>query len=352
MLISTDIIGWYGGAADVLRKSILTECQLEPSQLFLSAIHTHSAPSLTYDPAKGHSNNFAYSKTLEQKLLHLVKNALSATQPVQMSFGSGASPVGASRRQITQDEHGNRKTVLGRNPTAPVDHEVQVLKLSMVGSQVPAAVLFSYPSHSTSLGPQNYIISGDVHGLAEQFVERYFGGQALTAGFAGTSGDIDPWYRTRPEFKTTNGWVPEPVLLGTLLGEEVAQVVEQNLKSASNCTVKTAFEAVELPGKPKTEGAPPGTATLNITVARVGSVAFVGLGGEVFNEIGQKIKKDSPFPCTFIMTHCNGAAGYLPTQPSYAEGGYEVQSSPFAPGAAELIPQHVARLLASLGADE
>ena len=37
------------------------------------------------------------------------------------------------------------------------------------------------------------------------------------------------------------------------------------------------------------------------------------------------------------MTHCNGAAGYLPTLASYAEGGYEVQSSAFTPGADELV---------------
>jgi hypothetical protein len=74
----------------------------------------------------------------------------------------------------------------------------------------------------------------------------------------------------------------------------------------------------------------------------------VGLGGEVFNEFGKAIKSASPFRTTFVMTHCNGAGGYVLTRPSYEEGGYEVQSSPFAPGAGEQLVEEVTRLLREL----
>ena len=85
-----------------------------------------------------------------------------------------------------------------------------------------------------------------------------------------------------------------------------------------------------------------------VTVGRVGQVAFVGLGGEVFNEIGQTIKRGSPFRNTIVITHCNGAAGYLPTSPAYLEGGYEVRSSAFAPGAADQVIREVLRMLHTL----
>jgi len=74
----------------------------------------------------------------------------------------------------------------------------------------------------------------------------------------------------------------------------------------------------------------------------------VGLGGEVFNELGTAIKAASPFRPTFILTHCNGAAGYVPTRSSYPEGGYEVQSSSFAPGAGEALVDEAVRLLKDL----
>ena len=89
---------------------------------------------------------------------------------------------------------------------------------------------------------------------------------------------------------------------------------------------------------------------LAITAARVGEVAFVGLGCEAFNEIGREIKSSSPFTPTIVITHCNGAAGYLPTRRAYLEGGYEVESSPFAPAAAEMVVEEAGRLLRGLRA--
>jgi len=74
----------------------------------------------------------------------------------------------------------------------------------------------------------------------------------------------------------------------------------------------------------------------------------VGWGGEVFNEIGQAVKKGSPFSHTFILTHCNGAAGYLPTSESYPEGGYEVQSSRFGPAAGEALVKETLQMLRDL----
>lgn len=109
--------------------------------------------------------------------------------------------------------------------------------------------------------------------------------------------------------------------------------------STTNGPIKTLFRTVELPRNLGAAAAAPTEATrpLNLSLGRVGDVAFVGFGGEVFNKIGQAIKTASPFRSTFILTHCNGAAGYVPTRASYAEGGYEVQSSPFAPGAGEQL---------------
>jgi hypothetical protein len=261
--------------------------------------------------------------------------------------------VGANRREVFH-ENGTNRIVLGRNPNVLTDREVQVLKLSSAGTGGVLGVLFAYATHSTSLGPRNYLVSGDVHGLAAQFVEKYFGadGKSVVAPeFAGASGNIDPWYRVLPTFNTTNGWIPEPLLLGTMLGEEAALVASGRMQPLTNLTIKSTIKTVQLPGKPRGQLDPTSEETssaMTITVACVGDTAFVGLGGEVFTEIGQAIKKGSPFARTFVLTHCNGAAGYLPTSPSYAEGGYEVQSSPFAPGADDRLAAEVLKMLKEL----
>jgi len=351
VLVSLEILGFYNGTAEPLRQAILDECRLQPSDLFLCAIHTHSAPTPTLDPAKGHSNNVEYTRTLQSKLVKLAREAVDHMVPVQLGVGSGASPVGVNRREVVRDNAGNTRIVLGRNPALPIDREVQVLKLTRSDRNELAVVLFAYATHSTALGPRNLLVSGDVHGLAAQFIERHLGASVVAPPFAGASGNIDPWYRVLPEFNTTNSWVPEPVLLGTLLGEEVVHVLKGIQKSVTNGVIKSAIKTVALPGKPRgetTTGGASMTTPLALTVACVGDVAFVGLGGEIFTEIGQAIKAASPFPRTIILTHCNGAAGYLPIRSAYPEGGYEVQSSPFGPGADEQVIEEAKRMLAEL----
>ena len=349
VLVAVDNCGFYNATAEPLRKAVLTANGLKPAELFLCATHTHSAPALGLDRQKSHSNNVQYTQGLQGKLVEVVRQALDNLLPIEIGTGSGSSPVGANRREVVADKEGKPKVILGRNPGRMTDRELQVLRLVRPDSQSLAGVIFAYNTHSTALGGRNNIVSGDVHGLATQFLENYFGPPATATGFAGASGNIDPWYRVLSGFKTNNGWIPEPVLLGTLLGEEVVHVSDGIATVLTNTTIKTAWKTVNVPAKSGDEESAPGaTASMNITVATLGEIAFVGWGGEVFNEIGKAVKEQSPFRQTFVLTHCNGAAGYLPTSSSYSEGGYEVQSSHFAPGADEVLIRETLSLLKEL----
>jgi neutral ceramidase len=352
VLVSTDLIGFYGGSLETIRLAILEACGLRPDELFLTAIHTHSGPSLGVglDGGKAHPNNVAYTRTLGGKLAALVKNAQAHATPARVATGSGSSPVGVNRREVVKDRTGALRVVLGRNPAGPTDPEVQVVVVKPAGATTPSAVLFAYATHSTSLGPANLRISGDVHGLAARFVEAHLGGRVVAPEFAGASGDIDPWFRVLPRFKTEGGWLPEPELLGAWLGEEVVTVARRVEAGADAGPVRVAGKTLELPAKSGDDDGPATSPTrpFHVSVGRVGDVAFVGLGGEVFNQIGRAIKAGSPFAATVVMTHCNGAAGYLPTRDSYPAGGYEVQSSGFGPDAADLLVKEVLALLATL----
>ena len=354
VLVSTDLIGFYGGSLESTRRAILEACGLRPDELFLTAIHTHSGPSLGIglDGGKAHPNNVAYSQALGGKLAALVKDAQAHAIPSRVTTGSGSSPVGVNRRAVVKDRTGATRIELGRNPAGPTDPEVQVVVVRPTGATAPSAVLFAYATHSTSLGPANLRISGDVHGLAARFVEAHLGSHMVAPEFAGASGDIDPWFRVLPGFKTEGGWLPEPELLGTWLGEEVVTVA-RHLEAGTGSDagpVRVAGKTLELPAKSGNDDGPATSPTrpFHVSVGRVGDVAFVGLGGEVFHQIGRAIKAGSPFATTVVMTHCNGAAGYLPTRDSYPAGGYEVQSSGFGPDASDLLVKEVLALLATL----
>jgi len=350
VLVSTDVIGFYEGTADYLREALLGELGLQPSELFLTAIHTHAAPTLTINKEGGNPNNVEYTDVLKGKLIEVVRQALGGMQPVEIGMGVGACPVGANRRELRIGKDGQTSIVLGRNPDGPTDKEVLVMKVAKADG-TPLAVAFDYATHGTSLGPGNLTISGDVPGLAEQFVEKILGTETIAPAFVGASGNIDPWFRVLPTFNEEPGWIPEPVLLGTFLGEEVVHVCRDIQQTASPDKIATNLVTIDLPAKStnvtSTSGEP-WTRPYAITVARLGDVAFVGLGGEVLTEIGMAIKAGSPCRHTFVITHCNGAAGYLAPKESHVQEGYEVQTSRFAPQAADIVIRESIRLLHDL----
>ena len=77
-------------------------------------------------------------------------------------------------------------------------------------------------------------------------------------------------------------------------------------------------------------------------------LAFVGMPGEIFVELGLTLKQDSPFANTIIVELANGALGYIPNSKAYQEGGYEVVASHCAPGGGEMLMSSALRQLFDL----
>ncbi len=351
VLVSSDLGSYGADVFSLIQKSILDKFNLKESQLFLSTIHSHSTPILSISKERGSPNNIEYTKSLNQKLLTVIGEAFKNMKPVNAGIGVGYSPVGSNRREMKADG----SITLGRNPYGPTDKEVLVMKISTPEGK-PVGAVFDYATHSTSLGPRNMLISGDVLGLSAQFTEKILGKDIITPVFAGASGNIDPWYRVLPEFDNEPGWIPEPVLLGTLLGEEVIHVFRDIKEVMPAGEIRTSFYTLECPRRKRDpndtripDADQPATVPVNITVAGIGDdIAFIGFNVEMLTEIGMAIKQGSPFKHTFIITHCNGASGYLPPAELYKEGGYEVTSTRFEIGSADMVIKKALRMLYDL----
>lgn len=351
VLVTADIGSFTDTLYSVIKKSIKEKFNLKDSELFLAAIHSHSSPVVSLDSRKININNVQYTRELNQKLLTLIGEAFKNLRPVNSGVGVGYSPVGSNRRETTPEG----SITLGRNPYGPTDKEVLVMKLAAPDGTTVGA-LYDYATHATSLGADNMQISGDVLGISEQFVEKILGEDVISPVFAGASGNIDPWYRILPGFNSENGWIPEPVLLGTLLGEEVVHVFNDIHDIVPGGEISSSISTIECPRRMQDEKDDelPGldkqtTVPVNITVAHIGNdVAFIGFNVEMFTEIGMRIKQGSPFKHTFIITHCNGSSGYLPFSPLYKEGGYEINSTHFKIGSDEIVIKKALRMLYDL----
>lgn len=85
-----------------------------------------------------------------------------------------------------------------------------------------------------------------------------------------------------------------------------------------------------------------------VSAITIGGLALLGIAGEPFCEIGQTIRKESPFESTMVCCQTNGAQGYYPVAEAYDQGGYEPRNTPFIRGVGEQIIDAGINLLKSL----
>ena len=123
------------------------------------------------------------------------------------------------------------------------------------------------------------------------------------------------------------------------LGNEVIRV-NKDIKTKSTTTIRALQKSIFLPGKgEETNGKDPSVddpvndIEVRLSVIKVGNIIFAGVNGEVFNQIGVKIKNQSPFTNTIVLTHCNGSCGYLVSDEAFPKGGYEVRTAKVKSGA-------------------
>jgi hypothetical protein len=117
--------------------------------------------------------------------------------------------------------------------------------------------------------------------------------------------------------------------VGTEAWKTLTQISTFPVKSieAQNTTLK-------FPGKMRTNNYLPQQSyasgpevELRLTAIKIGDLMLCGVSGELFTEIGMEVKKQSPYTNTFIVTNCNGYNGYIYTDKTFVEGGYEAGAS-------------------------
>ena len=74
-------------------------------------------------------------------------------------------------------------------------------------------------------------------------------------------------------------------------------------------------------------------------------LAWVGLPGEIFVELGMAIKLASPFRYTIIDELAGDMTDYVPDRKGFSQGGYEAVNSRCTPGCGEALINAAARLL-------
>lgn len=340
VLISLETVG----ISNVFWKDFTVELEkkmgIKKEFVLLSAVHNHNGPVTNVYNESTSPEALAYIEELKGKIISATREAINKMVPVSIGVGKGECRMNINRRA----QNGKGEITLGMNPYGPCDHEVGVIRVDDTSGK-PVSLIINWPCHAVVLGPKNYLITGDWPGAASAYVEKSVGGNFIAPITIGASGDINSIYGPHIDFENNNAYAYGKDAIGEDLGKESLRVAKV-LKTFYNATISASQRVISLPAKEKEKE--PGnlqqpnstendSLKVRLTVVKIGNIVLTGVSGEVFNEISVKMRNQSPYANTFMVTHCNGSSGYLVTDSAYAEGGYEVSSTRAKSGAETAI---------------
>src|SRR6266566_1920964 len=238
-------------------------------------------------------------------------------------------------------------------------------------SDAPVATLVNYACHGTIMGPANRLITPDYAGAMKRVVEEAVGGRCLfLLGSAGNQGPVQGFQADTSVYRQLGAvlgheFATRPALPLRIMDREIVVPLREGLPEKRAATEKLDVRKARLKAaREKNDEAAITEATYMARRADIqlrmaddfggktsagvrahfitfGDVALVGCNLEPFCEIGMAIKRQSPFPATFMCGYTNGRMAYLPTADEWTNGGYEVENSPFGQNAAEVLQKEI-----------
>jgi neutral ceramidase len=251
-------------------------------------------------------------------------------------------------------------------PAGPTDAALPVLYAESSAGK-PLATVLNFAMHLDTTGGTDY--SADFPYQISKILADVKGAEMLSHFTIGAAGNVNHYYLLDPKkVRRTKGF-QEAARIGTLIAAEVVRTYNR-VQPIATAPLKISREVVRLmileekaPALAKQFGNKPefhdgemmvrrvdGKLTFDaeVMVITVGDeLAFVGLPGEMFVELGLAVKQGSPYQFTFINTLANGSIGYVANRKAFGEGSYGAApaSTRSNPGSGEALVDSAVRQL-------
>jgi neutral ceramidase len=363
-LVSIDAGGVSTGLFDAVTKRAETELKIPAGNVIMNATHTHSAARISND------------KMIEY-VYGIIKTAYEKMEPATMSWGTGVSYINVNRNIFDKDR---RTWWEGPNYEGQSDKTVAVVTFKNIKGE-PIAVYYNYAMHAVAAG-QLDMVCGDAPGATSNYIEDSFDNSVVALWSEGACGDQNPLFfqqtfdlrdiriadyasrgedisnrmppggtgldRNNPKVaKLMNQQKEICRSMGQMLGEEVMHVMRSVKRSENSIRISSAQQVIKFPGRRQINaGGRAGyqgqyedadSVSAKLFYLQIEDIALCAMGSEVYNEIAVRLKKESPFARTIMVTVANGGSntGYIPSDVAYGYQTFEVLSSRIKPGYAE-----------------
>ena len=399
-MISVDSCEFISALANRYRVAIEKNTEIKAENIFLSCTHTHTAPLLQPTDAFEAPREpiDRYADFVEDRLIDLVKLAAMDLKPAKMGFITGYAPERVAYIRLYRMKDGTTMTCppVGDpnidGPIGTLDQRCHILRFDQEGGH--SIVLFNYGVHADTVNGE--LLSSDWPGWMRRTLDKALDGVKCLC-FVGCQGDVGSTHvnpcggdmnDTEISFDNEMKSPGMARFVGRALAGPVLQVYDKvEYVDVDDLQILHKFIEIEA-NRPKPEELPlahkykdlhdagredeipytamaltiavseairmcnlehgPDSFTLELTGLKIGPVAFLGIPGEPFTEIGVRIKETEGWKQIMPVCLTNGSEGYFPSKEAYAAGGYEARSSKFRPGVSDRIVEGCKELLAEL----
>lgn len=333
-LVSTDLVEF--GDTTTLRQRIQRELGIPADHIIISASHDHNAPRsgpITAGSSSAEGRPYSppsYVQFVDDSIVKAVSQAKTGMQPARVGVGQGRADINVNRNGY------NGKGWGGADPEGPSDKTVWVVKFEDSAGQ-PIAILMNYAVHSVVAGPANSLITGDLAGAAERFVEERYGNKTVALWTMGPAGDQNPKYMSDQRDNDGGKFAYQAMdAQGLVLAIEVMNTANRITNLDANARIEaaeTSFSCATVPQKapPKGAGPPmfapnpnfkeaipyPSSMNIVLNLIQINHIAIVGVSGEIFTKIYWHLRKDSPLSDVILVTMSNNRIGYIADDAEY-----------------------------------
>ncbi|MEY4940653.1 MAG: hypothetical protein RIQ93_2388 [Verrucomicrobiota bacterium] len=365
------------------REHVGRICSVPPANVMITATHTHTTPNIRPRFARNATPEQRkvmdeYLARMPQLIAESVKAAEQNLAAVQLSAAvAEVKGVAFNRRFLMKDGSVVSNPAKGQDEllvnvaraAGPTDPTLPVLYFAAADGQ-PVATLINFAMHLDTTGGLRY--SADYPHQISKILADVKGPEMLTHFTIGAAGNINHYYLLDPKRPRRTKGYDEAARIGTLVAAEVVRAYEK-LEPVTVSSLKVSRETVRLlileekaPALAAQFGNKPAfhdgemmvtlidgkyTFDAEVMVIALGDeVAFVGLPGEMFVELGLMIKQGSPYQYTIIDTLANGSIGYVANRKAYREGSYGASPATTRsnPGSGEALVDSALRQLVAL----
>ncbi len=400
LIINVDLCGIDNNLVEICHRLINEETGVAAENIFMGATHTHTGPmtSAAGSPFSVDAEMLEkYSKFFVTRVLDSVKLALADMAPAKMGFAIGCAPerIAYIRRYRMKDGSTftcppiNDPNIVG--PIGELDQRINVLRFAREGAR--DVVIVNYGIHADTVNG-DYISADFPHWLAKTVKDTLDAECIFIPGAQGdvgstnvhpSGGDMNDTEISFDNEMKSYGMARfvGRAIAGTVLqvydkveftDDDSIDVVHKTLTVPANnpdpADMPLARRYKELHEAGRDDEIPFEGMQLTTEVAdayrkcrlehgpfefnlplmglKLGPVAFVGMPGEPFTEIGVKIKEADGFKMIMPCALTNGCYGYFPAKSAFDEGGYEARTSNYTPAVFEEMIKCGKTILAEL----